>query len=196
MASPSVTPSPEYIAWGKMRDRCRNPNSPKFKDYGGRGITVCDEWDSFRRFFADVGAKPSPAHSIERVDNARGYSPDNVIWALPRDQSRNKRNNIRLTFRGETLVLTDWAKRIGLCKRTLSWRIRVGWGVERALTTPPLRLPHVRQRWLTHAGERRVITDWARIVGIPRWVIYRRLNRYGYSIEKALTTPYPPAKVQ
>jgi hypothetical protein len=75
-----------------MKERCTKPNDRFWADYGGRGITVCDEWmDDFERFFADMGPRPSDAHSIDRIDNERGYEPGNCRWALPADQASNRR---------------------------------------------------------------------------------------------------------
>jgi hypothetical protein len=84
--------SPEYKAWGGIKRRCYNPSDREFHNYGGRGITVCDRWrDSFDAFLADVGTRPSPRHSIDRIDNDRGYEPGNVRWATRETQERNKR---------------------------------------------------------------------------------------------------------
>ena len=107
--------SPEYNAWCGMKTRCTNPNRPYFADYGGRGITVCERWrDDFAAFLADMGPKPSPRHSIDRIDNTKGYGPDNCRWATPADQARNTRRNINITRDGVTLCLRAWCERLGL----------------------------------------------------------------------------------
>lgn len=83
---------PEYHSWAHMIQRCTNPKNKAWKNYGGRGITVCDAWrKAFAAFFAYVGCKPSPEHSIERIDNDRGYEPGNVKWATRSEQSLNRR---------------------------------------------------------------------------------------------------------
>lgn len=128
--------TPEYRAWAKMLARCRNPKDPNFMRYGGRGITVCERWNNFQDFIADMGARPSSFHSIERINNNEGYSPDNCKWATRPEQQRNRRNNIRITFNGETLVLQDWAKKVGIRPQSLLKRINKGWDLERAMTTP------------------------------------------------------------
>lgn len=84
--------TPEYSAWAKMRQRTNNPRDPKYPDYGGRGITVCKRWlSSFENFYADMGPKPSPQHSIDRKNNALGYMPSNCRWATAIDQASNRR---------------------------------------------------------------------------------------------------------
>jgi hypothetical protein len=129
--------SVEYRIWGAMLQRCKNPNAGHYDLYGGRGITVDPRWESFENFLADMGNRPSPKHSIERVDNDGPYSPTNCIWATRAIQSRNTRRTLRLTLNGETLCLKDWAQRFGLEYETLRGRIKKGWGIETALTTPP-----------------------------------------------------------
>jgi hypothetical protein len=121
-----------------MKERCGNPRSDDFPRYGGRGIAVCERWrESFAAFLADVGPRPSPHHTIDRIDNARGYEPGNVRWATPTEQSRNKRSNRPITFRGETLVIAAWAKRLGIARSVLRRRLEI-WSVDDALTRPPI----------------------------------------------------------
>lgn len=82
---------PEFNVWCKMRQRCSNPKSPDFQNYGGRGIAVCERWQDFAAFIADMGKRPSPAHTLERENNDKGYGPDNCIWATRDIQARNRR---------------------------------------------------------------------------------------------------------
>lgn len=130
----------EYNVWRSMRDRCFNPNSEYSAEYAGRGIIVCQRWnESFSDFFADMGARPSPSHTIDRIDNDGNYEPGNCRWATKREQANNRRSNRRLTFMGVTCGVSEWADRQGLGRSTVEWRIKRGWSVERALTTPSAR---------------------------------------------------------
>ena len=83
---------PEYVAWQNMRARCNRATHPSYQYYGGRGIAVCPEWDSFERFLEDVGQRPDPSLSLDRIDNDRGYEPGNVRWATRVEQAANRRN--------------------------------------------------------------------------------------------------------
>ena len=100
----------EYYCWRSIKQRCLNPKATKYKDYGGRGITVAPQWvNSYETFLADVGRAPSSKHTLDRIDNSRGYEPSNVKWATRLEQSRNRRTNVYLTYNGETKTLKEWA---------------------------------------------------------------------------------------
>jgi hypothetical protein len=143
-----------------MRTRCYDSNYKKFYNYGGRGITICDQWlVSFEAFLADVGERP-PGCTLERRENDGNYDPGNCYWATKAEQSRNKRNNRWITFRGERKVLVDWAASRGMSPQVLRYRINRGWSPERALLTPiglssrqptSKPLPHHRARYLDKA---------------------------------------------
>jgi hypothetical protein len=124
-----------------MRRRCYNPREPQFKDWGGRGIRVCDEWrGNFEAFLRDVGDRPGPEFQLDRINNDGNYEPGNVRWATRTEQSRNRRCSRRLTVSGETLTLREWAERTGINERTLRHRaFRLGWTDERAVCTPVAR---------------------------------------------------------
>jgi hypothetical protein len=125
----------EYDAWHMCIQRCENPNNPGYKTYGARGIRVCHRWHSFENFFADMGPRPSPRHSIDRIDNDGDYEPGNCRWATPAEQARNRRTNRMIEFGGRTMCISDWAAEIGISCGSLMRRLDL-WGVERALTTP------------------------------------------------------------
>lgn len=124
----------EYRSWRMMKTRCMNPNTEYYKDWGGRGITVCERWlNSFENFLADMGEKPTKKHSIDRVDNAKGYSPENCKWSTSTEQNNNRRDNRFITHNNETLTLAEWAGRTGIKYKTLHMRLKNGWSTEMAL---------------------------------------------------------------
>lgn len=134
---PKVYDLPEHGVWDGMKDRCYKPNTVGYEHYGGRGIKVCDRWrESFQAFYEDMGPRPSPEHQLDRIDNDGNYEPGNCRWATRGEQRRNRKDTRMLTFRGETMCLTDWAKRFGMSKGVLRDRIARGMSVEEALMTP------------------------------------------------------------
>lgn len=129
--------SPEFYTWTGMISRCTNPNEPEFKNYGERGINVCDRWlNSFENFLEDMGERPSKKHSIDRVDNDGDYEPDNCRWATIKEQSNNTRRNIYITIDGVTKTLTQWCRFYGVNPVTANWRIKNGWPSEKAVKEP------------------------------------------------------------
>lgn len=128
--------SHEYRCWIAIRSRCNSEANDHYADYGGRGIRVCERWNSFENFLADMGLKPSPKHSIGRKDNNGNYEPSNCRWETMSQQNRNRRGNRLITFRGETMIITDWAIRFNLTSVTIHYRIKRGWSIEDALTKP------------------------------------------------------------
>jgi hypothetical protein len=130
-------PSAEYKIWVGIKVRCYNKAAKAFPDYGGRGIVMSDEWrDDYAAFLAAVGPRPSPQHTIDRIDNDRGYEPGNVRWATRTDQSRNARSNRFLTVNGVTRCCGEWAALAGITRPTLAYRLHKGWPVERAVSEP------------------------------------------------------------
>jgi hypothetical protein len=129
--------SKEYKAWSHMIQRCYNQNDERYPAYGGRGITVCDRWrHDFSLFYADVGAAPSPSHSLDRRRVNGDYEPSNCRWATPQQQAENRQDTVRLRFRYRMQPLTRLARRFGIPVEVLRVRVaRLGWSVERALTT-------------------------------------------------------------
>src|SRR5580765_5211235 len=122
-----------FRIWTEMRSRCNNPRRKRYKDYGGRGITVCDRWQVFENFFADMGHPPTSKHSLDRKDNNKGYSPDNCRWATQTEQANNTRKNVRITFQGKTLTMKELARELHVNYWSLRGRLRnYKWSVERA----------------------------------------------------------------
>ena len=123
----SAGKTPEYRAWSNMLSRCRNPNTPRFDCYGGRGIKVCKRWErSFIAFLADVGFRPSTRHSLDRIKNDRGYFPGNVRWATRAEQLANRRNSLIVLVDGKRLPAKEAASLIGMSYRTIRRRVKSG----------------------------------------------------------------------
>lgn len=167
-----LSTSPLYKTWNSMRQRCENPKSPSFHNYGGRGIYVCERWRNFANFAADMAPKPSPQHSIDRIDNDGPYSPENCRWVGSRqEQMANRRVNRPITFRGETHIVAEWARRVNIDQDTLLMRLKSGWSVERALTTP------LNYKLITFEGETKTVGEWSTQTGISRRTITDRLRK-------------------
>lgn len=122
-----------YSIWSNMLSRCENPSVPKFKDYGARGITVCAAWHDFRRFYADMGDPPE-GMTLERVDVDGNYEPGNCKWATLVEQANNKRSAIVVD--GERMSKREAGRRLGLSSSTVNQRLRYGWTIEQAVSTP------------------------------------------------------------
>lgn len=125
-----------YRIWKGIRDRCNNPRSKDFANYGGRGIRVCERWDSFSCFRDDMGPRPDGG-TIERRENSGNYEPSNCVWATMHAQRRNKRTNVLIEFNGRSMCVTDWAIETGIPKTLIRHRMKAGWSIERILTVDP-----------------------------------------------------------
>lgn len=128
--------TPEYKAWCSMKGRCSNPGVEQYKNYGARGISVCDRWDVFENFITDMGERPSAKHSLDRIDNNGNYEPSNCRWATQSVQSNNKRTNRRITFDGRTLNLKQWCELLGVNYGRTQDRMDSGVGFVEAVTAP------------------------------------------------------------
>lgn len=139
-----LTHRPEYKVWVNIHTRCYNPKSKSFSRYGAKGIVMSDVWrDSFEAFYRDMGPRPSPRHSVERVQNHLGYSADNCVWATLSEQARNKSTSIRYTLEGVTKTLKEWASDVGLDYHAAYWRHQQGWTIDRIINTPSRKRPTV-----------------------------------------------------
>lgn len=133
---PRSNKSPEYNAWCHMRQRCLNPAHHAYKDYGGRGISVCDRWAQYENFLSDMGMRLSPKHSLDRIDNNGNYEPGNCRWATASQQVSNRRPRVLITVGDETLTPNEWSLRHGVPKRLILIRLWHGWSAEKAVSTP------------------------------------------------------------
>lgn len=118
-----------------MRQRCTRRSHKRFASYGGRGIRVCERWDSFEAFLSDMGARPEGT-SLDRINNDGNYEPANCRWATATAQNNNRRLNRRVAWRGEDKTVTEWSRSTGLTPKLIFDRLYAGWTAEKALTTP------------------------------------------------------------
>jgi len=123
---PFKNPHPLYQCWQGMRQRCRNPNLKQWPDYGGRGISIDPVWDVFERFASDMGPKPTPAHTLDRIDNDKDYGPDNCRWATRLEQARNQRTTRRVVVEGQEYLVADLSRRYGIKHDTIAERAAKG----------------------------------------------------------------------
>jgi hypothetical protein len=129
---------PEYKVWAAMIARCKNPTNPNYANYGARGIKVCSRWSKFKNFISDMGQRPFPEASLERIENNKGYCPSNCEWVTRAVQAKNTRRSRLIDYRGQMINLTEAAKLAGVDPSTMWHRINNGWDVIRAVETPPL----------------------------------------------------------
>lgn len=179
-----MTGTPEYSAWVAAKGRCYNPNNSEYPRYGGRGIQMAAEWvGSFEAFFAAMGYRPTPDHSLDRINTDGDYAPGNCRWATEIEQQRNKRNNRRYSFRGQDLTVGEISALTGVDAELIRARIEVhGYEVERAATQPAAELVEYR-------GESMSLPEWAERLGIRYQTLYTRVRVRGWSMERAVTTP-------
>jgi hypothetical protein len=137
--------SREYQSWRGLLNRCENSTDPAYKNYGGRGITVCRRWHKFENFLADMGRCPGQGYSLDRQDNNKGYTKSNCRWATGIEQGRNRRTNVLIVWKGETLARSEWAVRTGISSETIAYRLKSGWLLDDALTKQPDRTISWRQ---------------------------------------------------
>ena len=124
----------EYQAWESMKKRCLNMNDKSYLNYGGRGIKVSEEWLLFVNFFKDMGLKPTPKHSLDRIDNNGNYEAGNCKWATRSEQLRNKRTNVFIEYNGLKLCVRDWSKKTGIHENTIHYRLKIGLTIKEILT--------------------------------------------------------------
>ena len=178
-------PTPEYVVWAGIIQRCTDPGCGSYQRYGGRGITVCDRWrNSFENFLADMGPRPGLEYSIDRINNGGNYEPGNCRWATREEQRSNTRRNRVIEWNGVRRTLAQWERSLGMRRGTLQARLdQHHWSLERALTTPvDSDVP------IEFQGISRSVREWERVLGFRRNCVRARLGR-GWTIERALTTP-------
>ena len=164
-----------------MRLRCYNKNSVNYKYYGGKGVTICDEWLlSFENFFDwAINNGYNENLTIDRIDSEKEYSPDNCKWSTKKEQAYNRSISVKLTLNGRTMYMTEWAEELGIDKKTLSWRYRNGWSDEEILSNK-------KDIILTYNGESKNLLEWSKKTGIKKSTLWDRYNR-GWEVKDILT---------
>jgi len=182
-----------YNSWRGMRDRCSHPSHNHYKDYGGRGICVCKEWDESFACFRDwaLANGYQVGLSIDRIDTNGNYEPSNCRWANLKEQANNKTTNHILIYNGEAKTINEWAEFFNIKREIIKDRLRWGWDVSRIFETPVAKCEKIDYEF---DGEVHSLKEWAKIKDIPYWTVWARIKKSGWSIDKALTTPVQSRK--
>jgi len=175
--------SKEYRAWEDMRQRCYNKNNASYKNYGGRGITVCDRWnESFENFLEDMGYGGDKW--LDRVDNNEGYSPENCQWRTPSEQLNNTRRNVVIEYDRKRMTMAEWAIFRKINPITLQYRISHDWPVGEALEYTDS--DRIENQLIEFNGEKLCFMDWCKKLGVKESTMRARFAR-GWSLDRALT---------
>jgi len=177
-----------YKVWEGLRRRCNDPNALYYKNYGGRGISVCSEWNndflSFYNWAKENGYKEGL--TIDRIDNNGNYEPFNCRWATPKEQANNRRNTPIVTLNGVTKTSREWDQYFGLRAGTVNQRMCRGMAADKALQS---RMPNHKTRFITYKGMTMNIKQWADHLGIKYCTLIGRLATRKWTVERALSTP-------
>ena len=171
-----------YNSWRSMITRCKNPNAKNYKYYGDAGIAVCEEWldaEAFGKWASNSGWFKGA--TLDRIDNSKGYCPENCRWATQKEQQNNRRNNHLLTYNGVTRTLKQWEEICGIDYSLIKYRLKHGYSVYDALFTPPK-----KPKLIEFDGESHTVSEWSKITGIRQLLINDRLRK-GWSVERTLT---------
>lgn len=178
-----------YRIWKNMKQRCYNPKNPRYNFYGKIGVKVCDEWKnnfiSFYKWSIENGYQDNL--TIDRIDVNGNYEPSNCRWITNKEQQFNKHVNHFITYNGETKTLTEWGMELGIDPNTLGTRLSRGWSIEKTLITPVKK--HRDYNKLSFNGKTQSLSEWATELNLNEITIRNRLRHYGFSVEKAFTTP-------
>lgn len=167
----------EYYLWKAMKARCYNPNNKETKRYKGRGILVCEVWrNSFVQFLKDMGVRPTPKHTLERIRNNEGYSPSNCRWATAKEQANNRRSNRNIKVFGKTMTVAQASIKFQINSKTIRARLELGWSEQDAVTTPSLGAGGRRKQVLGEEHPRSKLTE-AKVLAI------RRLRLEGWTLK-------------
>lgn len=182
-----LSKTPEFRVWWGIIKRCEMPACENYKNYGGRGIRMCDRWrDSFAAFYSDMGPRPSRLHTIDRLDNDGPYCKENCKWGTRAEQSRNRRVNVFVVYRGVRMVIEDACREAGIIAETVLRRRRLGWpesdwfipadrhrtrrhNTPRKLKSEPV--------FVEYGGQRRPAKEVCRETGIPYGTVFARRRK-------------------
>ena len=169
-----------YPTWYAMMKRCYNTKNHNYELYGARGITVCDSWHNFKEFEKwALNSYPlcEAKLTLDRIDNSKGYSPENCRWTTMKVQSNNRRSNTLYTLNGETKTFTEWCNFYKISDDVVWERInKLHWASKEAFCTP-LSSQESKTRWISFNGETHNITQWCKILGVPHSTVYARLKK-------------------
>lgn len=176
-----------HSVWADMKRRCKNPSRENYPHYGGRGITVCPEWEDFNNFYEWAIANGySQGLSLDRIKNNGNYEPANCKWSTVKEQNDNRSCTVKFTYNGETRTLTEWSELYGLKYGLLYDRIfREGLSFEEAIHKPYEK----RERLIKYNGKTQNLTEWSKELGLSYGLLKNRLNKLHWTVEKAFTTP-------
>lgn len=169
-----------YKIYRSMLQRCFDSNVFAYKDYGGRGITVCDEWkNDFMNFYNwSMNNGYSNDLSIDRIDNNGNYCPDNCRWVNRKTQARNTRSNKYITYKGEKHCVSEWAEILKIDGKLLGERLRLRWSFDRAINTSPEVYKNRANKLIEYNGQYKTKEEWIESLQIHPTTFYRRLKRY------------------
>ena len=171
-----------------MKTRCTNPNYDKYQYYGGKGISICDEWMKSYKVFEEwaITHGYNDDLTLDRIDTDGNYTPQNCRWVSRKDQANNRTSNHYITYNGETKTLQAWANQYGITSNTLYRRIRDGWPLNKAIETPSD--DRFRPVMITHNGKTQSCRAWSLELGLTDNAVRNRIMR-GWTEEQAVTTP-------
>ncbi len=186
-------------SWKAMNSRCRNEKNVEYRNYGGRGIKICKRWNSFWKFYEDMGDRPKGT-SLDRINNNGNYEPNNCRWATPLEQSRNTRKIRFVEWEGSKVPLGELCERLGLRKGTVGKRLDKGYSLEEAVRPEDYgtwEKSTSRDRLFIYKGITKRLTywiqEWSKKYEIKEVTLWSRINK-GWSIEKVLNTPVDQVK--
>ncbi|HGK4675228.1 TPA: hypothetical protein ACJ2WV_004529 [Kluyvera georgiana] len=171
-ATHGLSKSPVYMTWSRMCRRCDNKKVARYKNYGGRGIKVCERWKNFESFYKDMGDIPGPDFSIGRIDNDKDYCPENCRWETAEQQQNNTSRTIWIEHDGLRMSLTQWAKKLNQPYSLLKNRHAAGWSTEEILSDRK-----DQRKFITFQGETKLTTEWMRDLGIPISSFYHHARK-------------------